>query len=57
MEMEMESKIRRDARFATAFAALVCAWALALVALGLAAPLRDGAAAPASAVLTADARP
>jgi len=52
----MERKIRRDARFATAFATLVCAWALSLVALGLAAPLRDDATAPApTAVLAGDA--
>jgi hypothetical protein len=32
----MESQRRREARFATAFSTLICAWALALVALGLA---------------------
>ena len=35
-ETTMEHKVGRDTRFATAFATLVCAWALALVALGLA---------------------
>lgn len=29
-----------DARYAAAFATLICAWALLLVALGLTAPLR-----------------
>ncbi len=55
-EVTMERKLHRDARFATAFAALICAWALALVVLGLAAPLRNHATAPApSLVVTAEA--
>jgi len=54
--MTMERKLRRDARLAAAFATLVCAWALVLVAIGLAAPLRDDATASTpTAVVTADA--
>ena len=53
----MERKLRRDARFAAAFAALVCAWALVFVALGLAGPLRDTANARVpDSVVTAGAR-
>jgi hypothetical protein len=44
----MERNHRRDSRYAAAFATLICAWALLLVALGLAAPLRDDATAPAA---------
>jgi len=47
----------RDSRYAAAFATLVCAWALLLVALGLAAPLRGDATGPTpAAVVASEAR-
>ena len=52
----MEHERHRDSRYAAAFATLVCAWALLLVALGLAAPLRGTAPAPAATVVAVDAR-
>ena len=45
----MDRKLHRhDSRYAAAFATLICAWALLLVALGLAAPLRGVTTAPAA---------
>jgi hypothetical protein len=47
----------RDSRYAAAFATLVCAWALLLVALGLALPQRGESTGPVSAaIVAADAR-
>ncbi len=53
----MECNHRSDSRYASAFATLVCAWALTLVALGLGAPWRGDATASApAAVVAAEAR-
>jgi len=52
----MERNQHRDSRYAAAFATLICAWALLLVALGLAAPLRGDAIQPAAAVVATDAQ-
>jgi hypothetical protein len=53
----MQPEVPGESRFASAFATLVCAWALLFVVLGLAAPLRHDANAPTPAAVTADARP
>ena len=47
---------QRDSCYATAFATLICAWALLLVALGLAAPLRGDALQTPAAVVAAGAQ-
>ncbi len=63
----IKRKLRGDARFAAAFATLVCVWALArllvcgwalaLAALGLGVPLSEHATAPAcTAIVTTDAQ-
>ena len=54
----MDQDRRTDSHYAAAFATLICAWALLLVALGLATPLRATTApAPApTALVAADAR-
>jgi hypothetical protein len=49
----MERNHRQDSRCAAAFATLICAWALLLVALGLAAPLRGDATTPPTAAVVA----
>jgi hypothetical protein len=46
---------QHDSRYAAAFATLICAWALLLVALGLAAPLRGDSVQTPAAVVTAGA--
>jgi len=49
----MARKIRSDSRFASAFATLVCAWAIALVVLGLSTSPRPEAGLDTPAVVTA----
>ena len=51
----MIRNVRNDSRLASAFATLVCAWALALVVLGLGTPARSEAGQQLSATVTADA--
>ena len=51
----MSWKIRSDSRFASAFATLVCAWALALVVLGLSTSPRPDAGLARPAAITASA--
>jgi len=56
-KVTMDQDRHRDSRYAAAFATLICAWALLLVALSLATPLRVPAPAHApTSVVAADAR-
>ena len=52
----MERDHRRDSHYAAAFATLVCAWALLLAALCLAAPVRNDATAPAAVIAAGQRR-
>ncbi len=51
----MTRNLRTDSRFALAFATFVCAWALALVVLGLAASPESAATSGEPTVLAATA--
>jgi len=51
----MARNVRNDSRLASAFATLVCAWAVALVVLGLGTPARSEAGLQLPAVVTANA--
>jgi hypothetical protein len=56
MAMQWNRNLRGDARFASAFATLVCAWALALVVLGLATSAGVDAVDPTAVAVAAGAR-
>jgi hypothetical protein len=51
----MDRTVRTNSRFASAFATLVCAWALALVVLGLGSALRSAASLDTPALVPAAA--
>jgi hypothetical protein len=51
----MSRNLRNDSRLASAFATLVCAWAVALVLLGLGTAPRSEASFQVSTVISADA--
>ena len=51
----MACNVRKDSRLASAFATLVCAWAVALVVLGLGTTARSETAPDAPTVVTANA--
>jgi hypothetical protein len=56
MAMQWNRNLRGDARLASAFATLVCAWALALVVLGLATSVGTDPVDPAPVAAATDAR-
>ncbi len=51
----MARNVRNDSRLASAFATLVCAWAVALVMLGLSTASRSEAALEVPTIFTANA--